>query len=294
MAVSETFGGEIVSADSRQVYRHMDIGTDKASPADRAHVEHHMIDVVDPDESYTLAVYQEQAYHAIDDILNRGKVPILAGGTPLYVNSIIEGWNIPRVEPDMTFRAELEGEAASHGTARLHERLVQLDPESAETILPSNTRRIIRALEVIHTTGQRMSAQQSKAASPYNILPICLECDRPVLYERIDRRVDSYIKLGLVEEVAGLHKRGYSFDLPAMSGIGYRQIGDYLQGRATLAEAVQRIKWDTHAFVRHQGNWFRRAHDARRFDVTTQPAGDAVLGAVAEFLTFAPSTGGRV
>src|SRR5205814_1832352 len=168
--------------------------------------------------------------------------------TPLYVNAVTEGWTIPHVEPDLRFRAELEIEAREHSTQRLYTRLAELDPQAAQTILPTNTRRIIRALEVIHETGRPMSLQQAKNPPAYLILPICLECERSVLYKRIDDRVDSYIERGLIDEVAGLHERGYSFDLPSMSGIGYRQIGDYLRGRATLAEAIQRIKWDTHAF----------------------------------------------
>jgi tRNA dimethylallyltransferase len=283
----EAFRGEIVTADSRQVYRYMNIGTDKPGPAQRARVPHHMIDLVDPDESYTLATYQEQAFACIDDIHRRGKLPVLAGGTPLYVNSVVEGWVIPRVEPDPAFRAALEDEAARLGSERLHRRLLELDPAAASTILPTNARRIIRALEVIHQTGRPMSAQQGKATPPYAILEICLQCDRSVLYGRIDARVDGYIDAGLVDEVISLHERGYNFGLPAMSGIGYRQIGEYLQGRATLPEAILRIKWDTHAFVRHQVNWFRRAANAEMFDVTNAPATAEVLSRTGKFLSFA-------
>jgi tRNA dimethylallyltransferase len=280
MAVSEEFGGEIVSADSRQVYRHMDIGTDKPGAEDRARIPHHMIDLVDPDESFTLALYQQQAYATIEDILSRGKLPMLVGGTPLYVNAVIEGWNIPRVEPDLALRATLEAEASTNGPTQLYARLKELDPQAAQNILSTNTRRIIRALEVIEQTGQPISAQQTKQPPPYDILPIRLDCERSVLYKRIDDRVDNYIERGLVEEVAALHGMGYSFDLPSMSGIGYRQIGDYLQGRATLADAIQRTKWDTHAFVRHQGNWFRRSKEAHRFDVTLSPATEPTVSLV--------------
>lgn len=284
LSLCESLGGELVTADSRQVYRYMDIGTDKPSKADQARVQHHLIDQVDPDQSYTLALYQEQAYQAINSILARGKLTVLAGGTPLYVNAVVEGWTIPRVEPDRAFRAALEQEAAEYDPASLLERLRHLDPKAAETILPTNTRRIIRALEVIHQTGQPITAQQTKAPPPYHIFSICLECERTLLYKRIDDRVDSYIARGLVEEVASLHARGYPFDLPSMSGIGYRQIGDYLQGKATLPEAIQRIKWDTHAFVRHQQNWFRRAKDAYRLDVTSGSPAEEVIRVVADFL----------
>ena len=287
MSVCEAFNGEIVTADSRQVYRYMDIGTDKPRDQDRARVPHHMIDIVDPDEPYTLALYQQDAYAAINDVLSRGRLPVLAGGTPLYVNAVVEGWTIPRVEADAALRDALWREARIEGPAALYARLRELDPRAAATILATNTRRIIRALEVIQTTGQPMSAQQAKAPPPYHILPILLECERTALYKRIDERVDRYIERGLVEEVAALHARGYSFDLPSMSGIGYRQIGDYLLGKATLPEAIQRIKWDTHAFVRHQGNWFRRVREANRFDVTERQHIEEVQSMVESFVDFA-------
>ena len=287
VSVCETFGGEIVSADSRQVYRSMDIGTDKPGPHVRARIRHHMIDIVDPDEPYTLALYQQGAYAAIDDILSRGRVPVLAGGTPLYVNAVIEGWTIPRVEPDPAFRDALARQAEEEGPAPLHARLRELDPQSAATILPTNARRIIRALEVIHVTGRPISAQQAKSPPPYHILPILLECERTSLYKRIDERVDSYIERGLVEEVRQLNAQGYAFDLPSMSGIGYRQIGDYLLGKATLDEAIQRIKWDTHAFVRHQSNWFRRVQNAKCLDVTHESPQDDALSVIHDFLAVA-------
>ncbi len=284
-------GGEIITADSRQVYHYMDIGTDKPDVESRRGVPHHLIDIVDPDESFTLAQYQEQAYRVIGDVHKRGRVPVLAGGTPLYVNAVLEGWTIPRVEPDMALRDSLEREAAEQGPERLHERLRTLDPTAAEGILPTNTRRIVRALEVIAATGKPISAQQSKSPPPYRLLVIGLSCERSELYWRIDRRVDEQIDRGLVGEVASLHARGYSFALPAMSGLGYRQIGEYLQGRATLPEAVQRIKWDTHSFARHQGNWFRRMADAAWIDVTTNaPPTSTALKIAQEFLHGEPDT----
>ncbi len=284
LKLCEAFFGEIVTADSRQVYRAMDIGTDKPSPEERAHVPHHMIDLVDPDESYTLALYQTQAYAVIDAIHARGKVPVLAGGTPLYLNAVLEGWTIPRVEPDMALRAELEAEAALSGPAALYERLRTLDPTSAAGMLPSNTRRIVRALEVIAVTGEPISAQQRKVPPPYNIQIIGLSTPRPRVYERIDARVNLQIRRGLVEEVAELNRRGYAYDLPSMSGLGYRQIGDYLLGRATLAGAVQRIKWDTHSFSRHQGNWFRRMTTAHWIDVELGDPYNEASGVATEFL----------
>lgn len=284
LRLCEAVSGEIVTADSRQVYRFMNIGTDKPTQEERARVPHHMIDLVDPDEPYTLATYQEQAYGVIADITARGRLPVLAGGTPLYANAVLEGWTIPRVEPDMSLRASLEAEAARYGAERLHQRLAALDPDAANTILPTNTRRIIRALEVIQQTGQPITTQQRKSAPPYRILTIVLQCERGELYRRIDARVEAQIARGLVEEVASLHEMGYSFTLPAMSGLGYRQIGEYMQGKATLEQAVQRIKWDTHNFARHQGNWFRRAHSAQQLDVTDEDPFPETLKIVSDFL----------
>jgi tRNA dimethylallyltransferase len=266
--LAEAVGGEIVSADSRQVYRLMDIGTDKPPPEVRRRVPHHMIDLVWPDEPFTLAQYQEGAYTAIEDIHRRGRVPILAGGTPLYINAVLEGWTIPRVAPNPDLRRRLEQEAAELGPRSLFERLRELDPRAAERILPTNTRRIVRALEVIYSTGRPISEQQGKRPPPYHVLVIGLTCDRDILYRRIDARVDDQIRRGLIDEVAGLLARGYSEHLPSMTGLGYRQIVDYLKGRATLEEAVQRLKWDTHNFARHQGNWFRRMQNVHWIDTT--------------------------
>jgi tRNA dimethylallyltransferase len=283
-----------VTADSRQVYRLMDIGTDKPGPEDQARVPHHMIDLVNPDEAFTLAMYQDRAGTVIQELHARGELPVLAGGTPVYVNAIVEGWSMPRVEPDPELRARLEDEAGHHGTSYLHERLRTLDPVAAGRILPSNTRRIVRALEVIEVTGRPISEQQTKSAPAYDILSIALECERLELYARIDRRVDNQIARGLVDEVLNLVERGYAMDLPSMSGLGYRQIGDYLRGRSTLPEAVQRIKWDTHAFVRHQQNWFRRMTYAMRFDVSSGTPLDRILPAVREWKAFAHGASGGV
>jgi tRNA dimethylallyltransferase len=200
---------------------------------------------------------------------------------------------MPRVEPNPALRAGLEEEARQKGTAALHDRLRETDPVAAERILPTNARRIIRALEVIELTGRPITEQQTRVAPPYDVLTIALECERPELYARIDRRVDSQIERGLIDEVRGLVERGYALDLPSMTGLGYRQIGDYLTGRATLAEAVQRIKWDTHAFVRHQQNWFRRMTGATRFDATKGTPVEAVLAAIGRWYNSAePSSGG--
>lgn len=284
MELCAAIGGEIVSADSCQVYKLMDIGTAKPSQEEQARIPHHLIDVVYPDEPYTLALYQEDAHRAINEVRARRSVPVLVGGTPLYVNAVVEGWTIPRIEPDTDLRARLEGEAAKDGPEHLHRRLSGLDPAAAAKILPTNTRRLVRALEVIERTGEPISAQQGKTPPPYRLLSFVLQCERQELYRRIDARVDEQISRGLVAEVEHLNSLGYSYELRAMSGIGYRQIGAYLQGLSTLEQAVQRTKWDTHNFARHQGNWFRRATEAATVNATQGDLFPEVLRQVESFL----------
>jgi tRNA dimethylallyltransferase len=275
--------GEIVTADSRQVYRAMDIGTDKPDAATRAAVPHHLIDLVNPDEYYSLAVYLRQAHAVIAAIGARGRLPILAGGTPQYVTALVEGWQIPEVTPDLALRARLEARAAADGPAALHADLARLDPASATTIQPTNTRRLVRALEVVLTTGSSFAAQQVRHPPPYRLGLLALTAARPELYRRIDARVDEQIARGLVEETRALHAWGYGWALPAMSGLGYRQIGAYLRGEMPLADAIQRLKFDTHRFVRHQYTWFRRDPRWHWVDTTAGLPSDAIVRAVAQW-----------
>lgn len=254
--LAQTFDGEIVSADSRQVYRYMDIGTAKPSPEERALVPHHLIDVVDPDEDFTLAVYQDMAHQAIEAIQRRGKRALLVGGSGLYVQAVVGGWRIPRVAPDPELRHNLEERAAREGYMALYEELKQVDPAAAKRIDPRNTRRLIRALEVCRISGMPFSQLQRSSPS-FRTLVVGLTTERADLYQRIDSRVDGMIERGLVQETEGLINRGYSLDLPSMSGIGYKQIGLYLQGQIDLPQVVQQIKFETHRFARHQYAWFR-------------------------------------
>jgi tRNA dimethylallyltransferase len=257
IALAQALGGEIVSADSRQIYRGMDIGTAKPTAAERAAVPHYLVDIADPAEAFSLAVYQELALAAIADIAARGRLPLLVGGTGQYLAAVLEGWQIPRVEPQLALRAALEREAAQHGVAALHARLAQVDPVAATGILPTNLRRIIRALEVYEVTGRPISEQQAKQPPPYRIRTLWLTLPPPELYARIDRRVDAMIAAGLVAEVRDLIERGYSWDLPALSSLGYRELQPYFAGEASLEDAIQRLKFNTHAFARRQANWFR-------------------------------------
>lgn len=266
LQLAQEFHGEIVSADSRQVYRGMDIGTAKPTPDEQRLVPHHLIDLVNPDEPFTLADYQQRAYAVIDAIHARGNIPFLVGGSGLYVRAVLDGLTIPRVEPDRARRAELDREDA----ATLYARLKECDPLAAAKIDPRNKRRVIRALEVCERTGKPISELQMQRAPNYRILRIGLTMPRAQLYERINARVDAMIANGLVDEVRGLIARGYSPDLPAMSGLGYRQIVAYLNGSIPLDEAVRILKRDTRRFVHHQYTWFR-LNDERIhwFDVST-------------------------
>ncbi len=255
--LAQAVGGEVVSADSRQVYRGMDIGTAKATPEEQAGVPHHLLDVVDPDQALSLAEFQALAYAAIDGILARGRVPFLVGGTGQYAMAVLEGWQVPRVPPDEQLRQELGRQAEKEGAPALHARLEALDPAAARRIDPRNVRRVIRALEVCLATGRPISQQQAKAPPPYRILILGLQVARAVLYERIDRRVEAMMAAGLEDEVQRLVVAGYDFGLPAMSGVGYGQFRPYLAGEASLEDTVQAIKRASRRFVRHQANWFQ-------------------------------------
>lgn len=278
---------EVVSADSRQVYRYMDIGTAKPTAEERQRVRHHLLDIVDPDEVFTLAQYQSLAYEAIDDIQHRGHIPLLVGGTGLYVKAVLEGLSIPRVPPDQRLREQLYTEATTKGYEELHRRLRELDPVAAERIDARNVRRVVRALEVCYLMGKPISSLQEAKPPPYSILSIGLTMPRPLLYQRIDQRVERMVALGLVEEVRSLVARGYNYDLPSMSGLGYRQIGMYLRGEVTLDEAVALIKRHTRRFVRHQANWFRLDDPEILWFDAAEDILRAVLAKIKEFLELA-------
>jgi len=278
MRLGQAFGGEIISADSRQIYRYMDIGTAKVTREERAQLPHHLIDLADPDEELTLTHYQRLAAEVIEEVWSRGKLPILVGGTGLYVRALTEGWTVPEVPPDRDLRARLEEEARRLGPEALHGALAAVDPLAAQRIDPRNVRRVIRALEVYRRTGVPISAQQDKVAPGYHLLKIGLTMERQALYRRIDERVERMIAQGLEAEVRGLVARGYGYELPSMSGLGYREIGQYLRGEATQEEAVALIKRHTRRFVRQQYNWFRLSDptihwlDAAQLDETALDA----------------------
>jgi tRNA dimethylallyltransferase len=235
----------------------MDIGTAKPTLEQRARIPHHLIDVADPGQVWSLALFQAEARRLIAEIHARNRLPLLVGGTGQYIRAVIEGWDIPKARPDPRLRMALESWADQIGSDGLHDRLSNLDPEAAAAIDPRNLRRTIRALEVILHTGQRFSAQRRRGESLYRLLQLGLKRPRPELYARIDARIEAMLTAGFVDEVRGLLERGFSPDLPTLSAIGYQQIIDYLQGKITLDEAVMLIKRLSHQFVRRQANWFK-------------------------------------
>ena len=253
----EQFGGEIISADSRQIYCGLDIGTAKPTLQERSLVPHHLVDFVCPDKQLSLAEYQELAYQAIADVHSRDGLPFLVGGTGQYVRAVVEGWSIPRVSPQPDLRRRMRQEVEEGGHQRLHARLAEVDPAAAAQIAPRNVRRVIRAMEVYEVTGRPISELQGKRPPPYRILQLGLTMDRQALYERADRRIEHMVESGLVDEVRCLVTHGYGLRLSAMSGIGYAELGEYLEGKIGLEEAIRCIKANTRRFIRHQYNWFR-------------------------------------
>jgi len=284
LELAQQLDGEIVSADSRQIYRGMDIGTAKATPAEQARAPHHLLDVVPPDGELTLAHFRQLADEAIRSIWARDRAPLLVGGTGQWVWALLEGWTVPEVPPNRALRQALAARAASEGHHALHLELAAVDPVAAAQIDARNVRRVIRALEVHHVTGKPISALQRKDPPDYGVFIIGLTMPREMLYERIDRRVDGMIAAGLVDEVRELLRQGYDEQLPSMSGLGYRQIAQYLCGECSLDEATALIKRDTRRFVRQQYNWFR-PRDVRInwYDVTTWDS-SALQQRVARFM----------
>jgi tRNA dimethylallyltransferase len=259
MALAERIPLEVVSADSRAVYRWMDIGTAKPSLQERRHVPHHLIDVVDPDEAYSLAVYQRQALAAVERVSQRGRLPLLVGGAGLYVSAVCDGLAMPDVPPNEEFRSAMEARARREGWQTLRADLERVDPESARRIEPRNVRRVIRALEVHQATGRPFSAWQTPVdVPPVTSVLIGLKLERSALFERLDRRIDAWIASGFVDEVRGLLDRGYAPGLRSMSGIGYREIAQFLNGELDLASAVGLFKHATHHYAKRQMTWFQR------------------------------------
>lgn len=259
LELAEELRAEIISADSMQVYRGMDIGTAKASPAERQRVVHHLLDVVDPDQPFNVADYVRLAEEVLDRLRGKGKVPLLTGGTGLYIDALLKGFLFPDTSADETIRAELQAQG-DREPASLHQKLAEVDPVSAKRLHPNDLRRIIRALEVYYRTGEPISSLQKKreeTQSPYKPLYIGLYRDRQELYERVNQRVDQMVQEGLIEEVEGL-LLAYPEQPTALQALGYKEIVLYLQGKLTLAEAVDLLKRDTRRYAKRQLSWFKR------------------------------------
>jgi tRNA dimethylallyltransferase len=269
---AQTFDGEIVNADSRQIYRYMDIGTAKPSPEEQAQAPHHLLDLVTPDQTLTLSAYQAQAQAVFAAIWSRGRLPILCGGTGLYLTAIMEGWQAPEVPPEPRLRAELESQSAE----ALFARLQALDPVTAAQIDRHNLRRLVRALEVVLVTGESFSAQKRKSPPPYNILALALDMERSALYAQADRRLAQMIAGGWLAEIESLAALGYTPPLPALSALGYPQMFAVWRGEQTLAQAQASIAYATHHFIRRQYTWLRGHPPPHQTDWTwLAPSDDA-------------------
>jgi len=255
--LAERLDGEIISADSRLFYRGMDIGTAKPTAEERARVHHHLVDVADPGESWSLTIFQSAALKAIADIHVRGRLPLLVGGTGQYVRAVLEGWEVPPQQPDLALRDALERMAAEVGAYALHQKLAVLDPAAASSIDARNIRRTVRALEVTLRSGRRFSEQRHRSVSPFSLLIIGLMRPRTELYRRIDERIEAMIAAGFLDEVRRLVETGYSPDLPTLSAIGYREMVAVLRGEMTMDEASTQMKRLTRRYVRQQSNWFK-------------------------------------
>ena len=269
--LAKRINGEIISADSRYLYRGMDIGTAKVTKEETCGVPHHLIDVLDPKDPFNVMTFRSMVKDAIRGIASRGSVPVLVGGTGFYIQSVLYDVQFEEDASSEELRKELEQEADVLGAEKMHERLRALDPDAAEAIHPNNIKRVVRALEYCLSTGRKISVhnrEQRERTSPYSFLFYVLTMDRAALYQRIDLRVDQMMEQGLLAEVKRLRDEGVTSDMVSMQGLGYRQIFDYLEGIATLDEAVERIKRETRHFAKRQLTWFRREPDARWINVS--------------------------
>jgi tRNA dimethylallyltransferase len=276
--------GEIVSADSRLLYRGMDIGTAKPTVEERQRVRHHLVNVSEPDETWSMAQVRKAALECADEITARGRLPFLVGGTGQYVRAILEGWDPPPRAHDDAVRERLGALARNVGTEALHVRLREVDPASADRIDARNVRRVVRALEIFEITGQPASAQRRRHPPLYRILTLGLTATRPVLYERVDARIDAMLAQGWVDEVRRLLARGFDPGLPAFSAIGYPQIIEVVQGKRSLDEAVTDIRRRTRVLVRRQGNWFRADDPSIRWFENSADAVDSMESEICRWL----------
>ena len=269
IGLAKAIGGEIISADSMQVYKQMDIGSAKIKPSEMDEIPHYLVDILEPDEEFHVVLFQQMAKQAIQKIYEKGKIPILVGGTGFYIQAVLYDIDFSENEKDTSYREELEKLAQTKGAEYLHDRLREVDEKSAQDIHANNVKRVIRALEYFHQTGEKISEhneEQRKKVSPYNFSYFVLNDERAHLYERINLRVDQMINEGLVREVQSLKEKGYTRDMVSMQGLGYKEMLDYLDNKCSLEEAVEIIKRDTRHFAKRQITWFKRESDVTWID----------------------------
>ena len=287
ISIAKAVGGEIISADSIQIYRHMDIGSAKITKEEMQGVPHFLIDALLPDEEFNVVVFQKLALQAMEEIYERGHIPIITGGTGFYIQALLYGIDFDETDTDNSYRKELEEFANEHGAEALHERLAKVDEESAKAIHPNNVKRVIRALEYHKQTGGKISEhneEQRQKESPYHFAYFVLNRDRAVLYDRINRRVDVMFEQGLVAEVRRLLDMGYTRKLVSMQGLGYKEVAAYLEGELSLEEAKEIIKRDTRHFAKRQITWFKRESDVDWIDMEKYADTEEVVAALQELL----------
>lgn len=269
IGLAKAIGGEIISADSMQVYKQMDIGSAKIKPSEMDGIPHYLVDILEPDEEFHVVLFQQMAKQAIQKIYEKGKIPILVGGTGFYIQAVLYDIDFSENEKDTSYREELEKLAQTKGAEYLHDLLREVDEKSAQDIHANNVKRVIRALEYFHQTGEKISEhneEQRKKVSPYNFSYFVLNDERAHLYEKINLRVDQMINEGLVREVQSLKEKGYTRDRVSMQGLGYKEMLDYLDNKCSLEEAVEIIKRDTRHFAKRQITWFKRESDVTWID----------------------------
>ncbi len=282
MEVARSCGAEIVSADSMQVYKYMDIGTAKPTPEEQKEVRHHLIDVCEPDRRFTVSDYQKLAKKAIDSIHARGRLPLIVGGTGFYIDALIQSFELPAESTSSTIRSRLYERAATEGQESLYQELLEVDPKSESRVHPNNLRRVVRALEVYYVTGQPMSDLMSKSEPPYRSTILALDVEREHLYRRIDNRVDEQVSRGLISEVAWLLERYGERLATARQAIGYKEIIAYLESRVTIEEAIETLKRNTRRYAKRQITWFRRNRSVQWLPATSPIERDAALARLKE------------
>ena len=285
ISLAKAIGGEIISADSMQVYKYMDIGTAKIRPEEMENVPHHLIDILDPKIAFNVALFKEMAQKAVEEIYERGHIPIIVGGTGFYIQALLYDIDFSEEDSDQEIRNELESIAKEKGSVYLHECLREVDPESAEQIHHNNVKRVIRALEYYRMHGEKISVHNERERqknSPYQFLYFVLTHDRQVLYDRIEKRIDQMIDEGLVNEVDKLLKMGYNQELVSMQGLGYKEFVPYLKGECTLEDSIYVLKRDTRHFAKRQLTWFRRERDVRWLDKSQHASEKELLNTILE------------